>query len=65
MKSWKTTGLGLGAILAALGSALVAYLDDDPATVPNVEVLVTTITVGLGLIFSRDNNVTSEDAGAK
>jgi putative effector of murein hydrolase len=64
MSSWKTTGLGLGTILAAVGTALAAYLDDDPESMPNIEILVTAITAGLGLIFARDNNVTSEKAGA-
>jgi hypothetical protein len=64
-KSWKTTAMGIGAILTAVGSAMTAAFDADPATVPDITVLVSAVMAGLGLIMARDNNVTSEQAGAK
>ncbi len=64
-KSPKTTTLGIGTICAAVGSVLVAQFDNNPATVPDWTMLITAITAGLGLIFARDNKVTSEQAGAK
>lgn len=64
IKSWKTTATGAGAILVALGSLLQAHFDGDPLTVPNYEVALAAILSGLGLIFARDNKVTSEEAGA-
>lgn len=65
MKSWKTSILGLGAILTAIGAALTAVFDADPATTVNIEGTFTAIMAGVGLLFARDNNVSSEDAGVK
>lgn len=64
MKSWKTTAAGVGAILVAIGSALTATFDTDPATVADWGAVVAAIIAGVGLIVARDNNVTSEQAGA-
>ena len=65
MKSWKTTTAGVGAILVALGSAMTAMFDADPLTVPDWGAVVAAIIAGIGLITARDNDVTSEQAGAK
>jgi len=65
VKSWKTTTAGVGAILVALGSAMTAMFDADPLTVPDWGAVVAAIIAGIGLISARDNNVTSEQAGAK
>lgn len=64
-KSWKTTTAGVGAILVAIGSILQAQFDGDPTTVPNYELAIATIMAGLIGLFSRDNDVSSENAGAK
>jgi hypothetical protein len=40
-------------------------LDSDPATNPDWSVVIATVTAGFGLLFARDNNVSSEEAGAK
>lgn len=63
--SWKTTGLGVCTILGAVGLAGKAVLDGDPSTNIDFPVLITAVMTGFGLIFARDNNVTSEQAGAK
>jgi hypothetical protein len=65
-KSWKTTLCGLLTI-AASGITLVAIplLDADPLTVPNWTAFIAALTAGIGLLFARDNGVTSESAGAK
>lgn len=65
MKSGKTTILGIITILTALLSAAKAFLDGDPSTVPDWTAVITAVTAGIGLIAARDNNVTSEQAGAK
>ena len=64
MKSWKTTAAGVLAIIAAGATALAALFDADPSTVPNWDAVVVATLAGVGLIFARDNNVTSEAAGA-
>lgn len=57
MKSWKTT---LGGVLAIIGLALRKH----PLTLPYSDMLE---AIGIGLLglSARDNNVTSESAGAK
>lgn len=64
-KSWQTSAAGIGAILSAVGLAIQYMNDGDPATNPEWGALVPAIIAGLGLIFARDNKVTSEDVGAK
>lgn len=63
--SWKTTALGISTILAAVTAIVQALLDNDPTTNPDFTVAVAAIMSGAGLIFARDNNVTSEKAGAQ
>ncbi len=64
-KSWKTSAAGIGAILVALGSALSATFDADPVTVPDWGALVAAIIAGVGLLAARDNDMSSEEVGAK
>lgn len=61
--SWKTTVTGILAILVAVGGAAIKLLDGSAATNPDWEVVMAAIMAGLGLIFARDNNVTSKDIG--
>ena len=65
MKSWKTTLAGVGAILAAIGAALNAQFDADPLTVVNWTMTFAAIMAGAGLIYSRDNDKSSEQVGTK
>ena len=65
MKSWKTTTAGVLAIVAAIATELAASFDSDPLTVANWDIVIAATLAGIGLIFARDNSVTSETAGAK
>jgi len=65
MKSWKTTLAGVGAIMMAVGAALSAHFDSDATTVANWGAVMAAVIAGIGLIAARDNNVSSEQAGAK
>lgn len=63
--SWRTTLAGIGAILVAVGGAITATFDNDPATVADWTAVVAACIAGFGLVFARDNKVSSEAAGAK
>jgi hypothetical protein len=63
--SWRTTTFGIGAILTAIGTALTALTDADPMTQPDWGAVMAAMIAGFGLIFARDNGVSSEQAGAK
>lgn len=62
--SWKTTTAGIAAIVAALATAVGALFDADPTTLPDWGAVAAAVLAGIGLIAARDNNVTSEQAGA-
>ena len=64
MKSWKTTTAGICAIVAAIATAVGALFDADPTTLPDWGAVAAAILAGIGLIAARDNDVTSEKAGA-
>lgn len=65
MKSWRTTTAGLTAILIALLGALATLVDSNPATNPDWPTVIAACMAGVGLIKARDNEVSSESAGAK
>lgn len=65
MKSWKTTLSGIAGIVGMIGTALSAALDGNPATDPQWGIVVPAVITAAGLLFARDNNVSSESAGAK
>ena len=64
-KSWKTTTAGAAGIIIAIASCVQAQFDGDPSTVPNYEIALAAVITGIGLLFSRDNDVSSEAAGIK
>lgn len=54
MKNSKTTLAGIGAILVAVGTALKAAFDGDPATSFDLTTTITAVTAGVGLILAKD-----------
>ena len=65
MKSWKTTAAGIAAIVAAVALAISHQFDTDPATIADWSAVITALTAGDGLVLARDNDKTSERAGAR
>ena len=63
-KSWKTTAAAIAGVLSAVLVQVQYGLDGDPATVVDLPSLVPVLTVGVGLLFARDSDVSSEEAGA-
>ena len=64
-KSWKTTVAGIAAIVAAIALAVAHQFDADPTTVADWSAVIAALTAGVGLVLARDNDKTSEQAGAK
>lgn len=65
MKSWKTTLAGIMAFITLAWNQIQFMLDTDPLTNPDWSIIVGGLTVLIGLLFARDNDVDSEAAGAK
>jgi len=63
--SWKTTAAGLAAFIGTLAVQLSNLWDSDPLTVADWGLVAGAAAVAIGLIFSRDNDKSSEDAGLK
>lgn len=61
----RTSAMGIAVIMVVVGGFVKSLLDGDPATVPDYDGTIAAITAGIGLLFARDSNVTSEQAGAK
>ena len=54
MKNTKTTVLGVATILTAVSSAVMAMVDNDPATTFDIAAVIAAVTAGIGLIFAKD-----------
>ena len=67
--SWKTTLTGLLGLLTAIGAlAKIAYdylVNGLPPGSVEVMIAIGAITRSIGLMFARDDDVSSEEAGAK
>lgn len=64
LRSPKTTGLAILAAFTAWGGALHAVLDGDAATTADWDTVMTLTLLAIGMLFSRDADVTSETSGA-
>lgn len=62
--SWRTTVFGAGGLLFVIGGTVVALTDGKPETNPDWTAVVAVLSTCIGLLFARDNKVTSTDAGA-
>lgn len=57
-KSWKTTSAGILAIVGAIVRYYFHYKSGQPMTEEVVMTTITSISVGVGLIVSKDYNIT-------
>jgi len=63
--SWKTSAVGVLGAIGIIATQLTYIFDADPNTVFSVEAFVGAFAlIGIGW-FARDNDVSSEKAGAK
>jgi len=63
-KSWKTTTFSVTSVLTTILTLVVnPLLDNDPNTNPMWAEAIPVIIAGLGLLFARDDKVTSKDKG--
>ncbi len=65
IKSWRTTVAGWMAFIAAAAPQVTAMVDGDPDTIATWTLAVPLLFTAIALTFSRDSNVSSEEAGAK
>lgn len=63
LTSWRTSLMGVLAIIGAVVSAATALLDGDPLTQPDWATLSAVVATSLGLLHARDNKVSSVKAG--
>lgn len=64
-KSWKTALGGVVGALAILFTELNTLFDGKAETMPSIEMVMIAIGMLQMGLWARDNNVTSEQAGAK
>lgn len=65
LKSWKTTLAGVLQFVAIASDQIMLLFDGDPLTNPDYGLIMASIVTLIGLIKARDNDVSSESAGAK
>lgn len=65
MKSWKTTVTGIFQFLTIAGTQLLTMIDNDPGTNPEWNIIIASLITMVGLFTARDNDVSSESAGAR
>jgi hypothetical protein len=53
MKSWKRTTAAITGILGLVATAITAALDDNPATVPQWEIVIPAVITQLGLLVGH------------
>jgi len=63
MKSWRTTTAAVIGAGIAVANGVQEWLSQ--GTVSNFPEILSLVTVAAGLLFARDNKVSSEDAGIR
>lgn len=64
-KSWKTTLAGVLQFVAIAADQIGLLFDGNAATNPDYGIIMASLVTLIGLIKARDNDVSSESAGAK
>lgn len=62
--SWRTTLFGVGGLVTVIAGTLNALFDGNSATNPDWTAVIAAVSACVGLLFARDNKVTSEQANA-
>ncbi len=65
MTSPKTSAAALLAVVIAIAATAYSFLDGDPSTMPDWTLVGIAISAAIGFFYSRDNDKTSENVGAK
>lgn len=65
MKSWTTSLLGILSAAAIAIPQLIALFDGDASTIFDLGIFFAALGIGGVGVAARDNNVSSEQAGAK
>lgn len=63
--SWKTTLASCLLAGSALMQAVSAAIDADPSTTPDWGKFITLLVIAAGLLFARDVDKSSQDAGIR
>jgi hypothetical protein len=61
--SWQPKVLAVLVLLSALTTQAMNYLDSDPTTTVNIDVLIPLVIAAVGLFITRQNNVPSAAVG--
>lgn len=65
MKSYRTTLLGILGAVAIIIPQAIAHFDGNITTIPDYGLVIAAVFGALGFGVTRDNKVTSKDAGAE
>ncbi len=63
--SWRTTVFGAGGLVTVIAATANALFDGNPNTNPDWAMVAAAVAACIGLVFARDNKVSSEEAGIK
>lgn len=67
LNSWKTSLSGIAALLVSIGAVgkiIADFVSGEPVSFEQLSFAAIAVSVAFTGLFARDNNVTSEEAGA-